>query len=282
MIAKVISFINLKGGVAKTTTAVGTALALAERYGKKVLVIDLDPQTNCTNMLIGEERWRELDDAGHTIFTLYEDMLDDGDNFVLENVIQKNVGNIKGVTGVDLLPSSLKMVYLQDELIEIKNKRDFSLNPYDVLGNAIDSIMGKYDYILIDCPPNLGILTLNGLKISDGYVIPTVPDILSTYGIPQILNRIDKFSKNTKHKIKCLGIVPTKVKLASNLHKNTMEDLRLQENAPLFETVFPDNIKLAEAAEYLDEPVTFRQKWGYQGQADNFFDFAAELMERMG
>lgn len=282
MIAKVISFINLKGGVAKTTTAVGTALALSEHYGKKVLVIDLDPQTNCTTMLIGEKRWRELDDAGNTIFSLYEDMLDDGDNFVLENTIQKNVGNVKDATSVDLLPSSLRMVYLQDELIEIKNKRDFSLNPYDVLGNAIDSIMGKYDYILIDCPPNLGILTLNGLKISDGYVIPTVPDILSTYGIPQILNRIDKFSKNTKHKIKCLGIVPTKVKLASNLHRNMMEDLRLRENASLFKTVFPDNIKLAEAAEYSDEPVTFRQKWGYQGQADSFFEFSAELMERIG
>ncbi len=89
--AKILSFINLKGGVAKTTTTVGTAEFLAGEYKKKVLVIDLDPQTNCTVMLIGDERWRELNDNGFTLATLFDDAVKGKHNFNLERTLQKNV-----------------------------------------------------------------------------------------------------------------------------------------------------------------------------------------------
>ena len=87
--AKVISFINLKGGVAKTTTTVGTATLLAGEYGKKVLVVDLDPQTNCTTMLIGEEKWKELDDNGYTLATLFDDVVNETKNFNINKIINK-------------------------------------------------------------------------------------------------------------------------------------------------------------------------------------------------
>ncbi len=279
--AKVISFINLKGGVGKTTTTIGTAMALADTYKKRVLVIDLDPQTNATVMLIGEEKWKELDDNGYTLNTLFEDEVDEKNNFSLENTIQKGVGNIKDVDKVDLLPCSVKLMYLQDYLASISNRRDYCANPNDVFINKLGTLKYKYDYILIDCPPQIGILTFNGLKFSDAYIIPTIPDFLSTYGLPQIVNRIDIFSSNSRIKLKCLGVVLTKVQQTS-LHREVINTLKITTPAPLFETQFEASTKYAQAAEYSDDPMTLRQKWGYLGSpVDKFNKFAKEIMERL-
>ena len=276
MPAKVISFINLKGGVSKTTTAVGTAIAFAEHYGKKVLVIDLDPQTNATAMLIGEERWSELDREGLTIYELFNGIMEDRNPFSLRGSIQKNVGNIKDAPGIDLLPSSIKILYLQDELYDVSY---YGKDPYRILDYAIGPVMRDYDFVLIDCPPNLGILTLNGLQISNGYVIPAIPDILSTYGVPQIMNRIDKFAQNRGLRIVPLGIVFTKVK-NNGLHTRRQSEIRDSLAYSTFDTIFRENARYAEAAEFT-EPMTFRQKWGGTNLVTPFFEFCAELMEKV-
>ncbi len=277
--AKTIAFINLKGGVAKTTTTVGLATVLAGTFGKKVLVIDLDPQTNCTTMLIGEDQWKELNERGHTLYTLFKDALDETDKFDIALVLQKNVSNIREVKNLDLIPSSLDMIDLQDRIASIPQGRFYSNNPTDILKRAVRDIKNDYDYILIDCPPNMGLITLNGLRIANGYIIPTIPDILSTYGIPQIINRVGKFSDNIGEGIECLGIVATKVRGQSNLHTKTVQELKKGADAPFFRTIFEENNRIGEAAEY-QEVGTLRQKWGYQGQYDRFEHFAREVMER--
>ena len=280
MSAKIISFINLKGGVAKTTTTVGTAFALAEHFGKKVLVIDLDPQTNATAMLIGEEKWNVINEKGYTIATLFGDILDGHNSFDLKNTIQHDVGNIKDAPGVDLLPSSVKLVYMQDELYDVRYQDGLDRDPYMMLDWKIGPVRAIYDYILIDCPPNLGILTLNGLQISQGYVIPTIPDILSTYGIDQITNRINIFAINRRLQLPLLGIVFTKAKSSAFLHQETQRKMRTDGVYPIFQTVFPENNRFAEAAEYL-EPMTFRQKWGGGASIAPFYKFCEELEEKM-
>ncbi|MGF1765760.1 ParA family protein, partial [Aliivibrio kagoshimensis] len=169
--SKVISFINLKGGVGKTTTAVNMASILAKKHYKKVLLIDLDPQTNATVSLIKQTEWQEIHDDKQTLFHLFEDMLRSTSNFDINKAIVKDVSNIKNL---DLLPSSLEFVNIQDEIPEISNKEYVS--HVDVLGNTIAHIKDDYDYIIIDCPPNLGAITLNGINISDHYIVPTIPD----------------------------------------------------------------------------------------------------------
>ena len=248
--------------------------------GKKVLVIDLDPQTNCTTMLIGEERWQELNKEGRTLFTLFKDALDETTKFDIKFSLQRNVSNIRDVKNLDLLPSSLDMVDLQDQIAKIPQGQFYSNNPTEIIKKAIKKVKNDYDYILIDCPPNIGLVTLNGLRISDGYVIPTIPDVMSTYGIPQIINRINKFSENIGEDIECFGIVATKVRMQSSLHARTLEQLQLEKDAPIFETVFYENNKMGEAAEY-QEINTLRQKWGYQGQYDSFEAFTRELMSKI-
>ncbi|MCH4239068.1 MAG: AAA family ATPase [Oscillospiraceae bacterium] len=287
MAATVISSINLKGGVAKTTTTVGLAQALSGAFNKHVLVIDLDPQTNATTMLIGEEKWFALNQGGYTLATLFEDAIEDSSNFNLSKTLQKSVGNVSEVKSVDLLPSSLKLIDLQDRLITMPAGKYQTRNPVNILRRGIKDIVDDYDYVLIDCPPNLGYITLNGLRISDGYIIPTIPDVMSTYGIPQIVTRVAEFSEEIEDEIIPIGIVATKVRGQAAIHTRTMNKMRNDAGKPMgeskllyplvFDAYFSESAQIAEAAEY-QQYSTLRQKWGYQGQSNSLIEFTEEFM----
>jgi chromosome partitioning protein len=243
--AKIVSFINLKGGVGKTTVAVNVASIIAKLYQKRVLVIDLDPQTNATVSLIDQMTWQRRSDAGQTLFHLFNDMLNGKSSFDIHQAVMSDVGD---VTGLDLLPSSLELVEIQDMIPDMDNKAYVS--HVDVLGNAIADIKSGYDYIIIDCPPNLGAITLNGISISDYYVVPTVPDILSKIGISLILNRIENF-KSLKRtcRIELAGIVFTRIDYRTNLHHSTMQELRgsADLSGKVFKAELPQRISIAEA-----------------------------------
>ena len=280
---RVISVINLKGGVGKTTTTVGLAQILSVEFNKKILVVDLDAQTNATTMLIGEEKWMEVNKQKQTIAQLfYEGVYPRSEKiFDINRAILKGVSNIDEVKLVDMLPSSLDLIDIQEEVIKAPRGIFSVIRPVDLLDKSLRKIKQKYDYILIDCPPNLGVITRNGLKVSDVYIIPTVPDVLSTYGIPQIISRVNKFSKELEKEIKPLGIVITKYREQSALHKRTVKELRKERDCRVFETIFKENDNIANAAEYINKS-TMRQKWGYKGQVDNLKLLAEEIMRAMG
>ena len=279
--AHVISVINLKGGVAKTTTTVALAETLASVYHKRVLVIDLDPQTNATTMLIGEKRWKDLNQKGFTLATLFKDALDPKNKtFNLLDTLQKKVSDVQGADGVDLLPSSLDLIDVQDRLATAPMGQFYSMTPTDLLRLAVKSRLDDYDYVLIDCPPNLGIITLNGLRISEGYIIPTVPDVLSTYGIPQILKRVAGFAKEIAEPLEPLGIVVTKYQENSTIHINGVKQLRQDPDLPgVFETKIRQANQIAAAAEFAPgSRRTLKQKYGYNDLAERYVDLAKELI----
>ncbi|WP_200903347.1 AAA family ATPase [Arthrobacter sp. RIT-PI-e] len=281
-VAHVISTINLKGGVGKTTTTVGLAELLAVEFDKKVLVIDLDPQTNATTVLIGEDRWRELNNNHHTLATLFKDALrpqDEPAQFDLEGTLQRDVSSVGEVKNVDLLPSSLDLIDVQDRLASMPSGQFYSNNPTDLLRRAVRPILNNYDYVIVDCPPNLGIVTLNGIRISESYIIPTIPDVLSTYGIPQIQTRVKDFADNLGETITELGIVITKYRSGSTLHRNTLDRLQTDRRLPLvFNTVIPEGNAIAASSEY-SSTSTLKQKYQYQGGYEAFRDLAAEVIE---
>ena len=283
--AIVISFINLKGGVGKTTTTVAVAEMLAGVFLKKVLVIDLDPQTNATLMLIGEEKWEELNSNNHTLVQLFADAIEpDRQKFNLEQTLQRRVSNVKDVENLDLLPSSLDLINVQDRLATIPSGRFYATSPIEILRRGIYSIVEQYDYILIDCPPNLGIMTLNGLRISQNYIIPTIPDMLSTYGIPQITKRVREFSETIAESIEPLGIVISKYQIGMSLHDRVINDLRrYSRDAPVFDTTIPQMQQIAEAVEFIHSHQfsTLKQKWGYAGQFHNYLSLTQEIMKRV-
>ena len=261
--AYVFSTINLKGGVGKTTTTVAMAEFMSGVMGKRVLVIDLDPQTNATLMLIGEERWKRLNDDGHTLAQLFKDALEpDNKRFDFDATLQKGVSDVKEAHTIDLLPSSLDLIAAQDRLASMPPDPYYAVTPIQLLERAVKSHIEDYDVVIIDCPPSLGIITRNGLRISNGFLIPTIPDFLSTYGIDQIVDQVRKFSDAMGgERIEPLGIAITK-RQANNLHDYTVKRLRDDEKMPpVFEAVIPQAVDFARAAEYQPTRRTLAAKW---------------------
>lgn len=283
--AHIFSTINLKGGVAKTTTTVALAETLSAEFSKRVLVIDLDPQTNATTMLIGEDKWRELNKKEHTLARLFKDALDPHNKkFDLDATLQRKVSDVSAAKSVDLLPSSLDLIDVQDQLASTPGGKFYSVNPIELLWRAVKSRLDDYDVVIVDCPPNLGIITLNGLRISQGYVIPTIPDHLSTYGIPQIVTRIKEFSDEVAEEIEPLGIIITKYQSNSTVHNNVLKNLRASKDAPVFDTVIRQANQVAAAAEHSTYGRTLKQKYGADpnGLATTYKNLAQEILARLG
>jgi chromosome partitioning protein len=278
-----IAFINLKGGVAKTTTTVATAHVLSGVHRKRVLVVDLDPQTNASVMLIGDRRWKELNDAKRTVAQLfYEAVHPEVEEFDLEDSIQHRVGDVTESRTVSLLPSSLDLIRIQDELVTMPPGRYRANRPIDILYNALADSLDEYDYVLIDCPPSLGLITLNGLRLADGYVIPTVPDVLSTYGIPQIVSEVESFARSLREPIEPLGILFTKYQAQQTVHNTQLRVLGEHEDLPpVFETTIPQANELSAAPAYSQSLQTLRQKWGGRVGFPAYVEFVNELLERI-
>ena len=277
----VFSTINLKGGVGKTTTTVALAEFMSGRLDKRVLVIDLDPQTNATVMLIGEEKWRKLNEREWTLARLFKDALDpENKQFDITKALQKNVSNVSEACTIDLLPSSLDLIDVQDRLVTVPSGQFYAVNPTELLLRAVKSRLDDYDIVIVDCPPNLGIITLNGLRISRGFVIPTIPDVLSTYGIPQILKRVRQYSVEIAEKIDPLGVIITKYQSNSTVHRNTVKRLRADGEPQIFESIIAQANQFAGAAEYGGR-LTLKQKWGYQGLAEQFEELSREVVDAL-
>ncbi len=279
--AHIISTINLKGGVAKTTTSVALAEVYSAVMGKKVLVIDLDPQTNATIMLLGEDKWIDLNKKGHTLAQLFKDaMTPDVKKFDLAATLQKRVSDVQEARSIDLLPSSLDLIDVQDQLASAPSGKFYAVNPVELLWRAVKPKLDDYDIVIVDCPPNLGIVTLNGLRISNGYIIPTIPDHLSTYGIPQIVTRIEEFATAIGEEIEPLGIVITKYQANSTVHNTVLGNLRKDPKVPdVYGTTIKQTNTASAAAEYTASKRTLRQKYGADpnGLTSTYIALAKEI-----
>lgn len=191
----------------------------------------------------------------------------------IEKAIARRVSTIKdGIARLDLLPSSIQLIDLQDSIPLIALTGNYTSNPLEILRSALQPVIDRYDYIIIDCPPSLGTVTKNGLRISTGYVIPTIPDILSTWGICQIVENIDRFSRDIDRPIPALGIVATKVQ-SNNLHNRIINDLskgRLGDfgkpdglsQPPLFSSKIPQTVTAARGVDVDADIHTFKGKYG--------------------
>ncbi len=274
----VIATISLKGGVGKTTLTAGLADFLAGVFGKKVLLVDLDAQTNLTTMTIGEDGWEACNGRGHTVATLFADVLDGTRRFDLESTVQRDVSSIDGLAGIDLLPSSLDLIDLQEEMSARRVAADDHLAAVEVLRGALAPIMSRYDYVLIDCPPNVGPFSLNGLFMASGYLIPTIPDVLSTYAIPHIQRQVADFGAEIGRTIVELGVVITKYRASSSLHRDTVHRLRRD---PTIQNILPAYLHEANAigaaAEHTRWP-GLHAKYGYHGHYEQFRDLTRAVM----
>jgi chromosome partitioning protein len=241
--AQVISLINMKGGVGKTTCAVNIATYLAKDHQKRVLLIDFDPQTNASLSVMSEKAWEKWQDAHGTM----ADILEVGskkknlEHAKLNESIIRDV--LPDVPGLDLIPSHLKLTFLDLDLAARPGRER-------IFARKLGKVLDDYDYVLCDCAPNLMTGTQNAIYASDWYLIPMQPDFLSAIGLGLLQDRLAYLRKELEFKIRCLGIVFTRVRGWLRYHGETMERLRNEpgfKRLHFFDTTIPENIKLAEA-----------------------------------
>ena len=227
---KIVSFVNQKGGVGKTTTCVNISTYLAME-GKKVLVLDLDPQGNASSSL-GIAKDTKLK-------TIYDVMMDDCD--VSEVIIKSEIENL------DLIPSNVDLAGAEIELVQMNNREK-------ILKRILSKIKKSYDFICIDCPPSLGLLTVNALTGSDSALIPNQCEYFAIEGLSQLMYTIKLVKQHLNPDIDVEGVVLTMKDARSNLGKTVVSDIQKYFADRVYETVIPRNIRLAEAPSY-GEPI---------------------------
>ena len=227
---KIISFINQKGGVGKTTTCVNMASYLAV-MGKKVLLLDLDPQGNATSSL-GIDKESGLK-------TIYNVIVDDN---LLDEVIMKSK-----LDNLDIIPSNVDLAGAEIELVQMNNREK-------VVKKILQPIKNSYDYICIDCPPSLGLITVNGLTASDSLIIPIQCEYFAIEGLTQLMYTIKLVKKYLNPDIAVEGVVLTMKDARSNLGNSVAADVNKYFNNKVYDTIIPRNIRLAEAPSY-GEPI---------------------------
>lgn len=225
----VISFINLKGGVGKTTSAVNVAATLAKREMKSklasVLLIDLDPQSNASLTLLNKQQYKEIDNADRTLYQLFQHEIsrdDDSETFDLGDIRVTPIEELN----LDLLPSSLKLINIQDKLVGYHR---YYLSATDILFNALNKLKnpeGKaYTHIIFDCPPSLGLITLNALSLSRYYVVPTLLDSYSHWGLDKIVESVNRLKRcKASCEVELLGVLYSKVDTRSTIENNKWDN----------------------------------------------------------
>lgn len=207
--AKIISICNQKGGVAKTTTTVNLAAGLA-RQGYDVLVMDCDPQGDLTKCL----GWRDSDNLPVTLATLMQKVIQ-------EIPISLDEGILHHEEGVNLIPSNIELSAMEMTLVNAMSRER-------TIATYLDKVKENYDYVLIDCMPSLGMLTVNALTASDSVIIPVQAQYLSAIGMTQLLQTVNRVKKFTNPKLKVDGILLTMVDRRTNLSKEVGGDYPFQ------------------------------------------------------
>ena len=251
--SRIIAIANQKGGVGKTTTAINLASCIAEA-GKKVLTIDLDPQGNMTSGL-GVDK-NEVEN------TVYELMFDQC------SIKESMVDTV--VEGMKVIPSNVNLAGAEIELLGI-NEKEY------ILKNAVDYIRDDYDFIIIDCPPSLNMLTINAMTTADSVLVPIQCEYYALEGLSQLIHTIDLVQQRLNPHLAIDGVVFTMYDVRTNLSNQVVENVRENLNAKIYETLIPRNIRLAEAPSHGLPINLYDQR---SAGTESYRALAKEVMER--
>lgn len=250
---KIIAFANQKGGVGKTTTCVNVAAYIAA-MGKRVLLIDLDPQGNATSG-VGIEKTSST----KTIYNVI-----DGDAIIDEVIVSTEV------PGLDFVPATIDLAGAEIDLVQMPNREN-------VIKNRLSRIKDRYDYIFIDCPPSLGLLTVNALTSCNSIVIPIQCEFYALEGLTQLMNTIKLVKKHLNPSLDIEGVVLTMKDSRSNLISQVSEEIKAFFGKKVFETSIPRNIRLAEAPSH-GTPIGMYDASSKGAKA--YLDLTEEILQR--
>lgn len=255
MTARIFCIANQKGGVGKTTTTVNLAAGLAQ-VGQRVLVVDLDPQGNAT-MGSGVDK-RSL------ALTVYDVLIESA------GVAEARQRSPKG--GYDVLGANRELAGAEVELVELERRERR-------LKSALAAVAEDYDFVLIDCPPSLSLLTLNGLCAARGVIVPMQCEYFALEGLSDLVNTIKQVHANLNKDLQIIGLLRVMFDPRITLQQQVSDQLKAHFGDKVFDTVIPRNVRLAEAPSYGQPGVTFDPA---SRGAQAFVEFAREMVKRLG
>lgn len=255
-VGKAIAIFNQKGGVGKTTTNINLAACLALN-NKRVLMLDIDPQGNTTSGMGIAKKGLEK--------TMYEILVDK--KMKTEEAILKT-----GIENLDIIPASVQLAGAEIELVQLEAREKR-------LKKALEEVKDKYDYIFIDCPPSLGLLTINSLTAVDSVLIPIQCEFYALEGVSQLMSTIDLVKMNLNKNLEIQGVILSMFDGRTNLSIQVVEEVKKYFREKVYSTVIPRNVRLAEAPSY-GLPITEYDPKSKGAQA--YMDFAIEFLELEG
>ncbi len=250
---KTIAIVNQKGGVGKSTTAVNLGSYLAE-FDKKVLLLDLDPQGNATSG-VGVDK-SKIENCIYSV--------------LIEGKVISEVKKNTIMDNLDIVPATLELAGAEIELVS-SISREYKIK------NALKEVKDNYDFILIDCPPSLGLLTLNSLSAADSVLIPIQCEYYALEGLSQLLNTIDLIKGGLNSDLKINGVLLTMYDSRTNLSEQVSYEVKEHFDSIVYDTVIPRNVRLSEAPSF-GEPINIYDKSSRGAKA--YLELAKEVIER--
>ena len=233
---KVIAIANQKGGVGKTTTAVNLAACLAQK-GRKVLMLDEDPQGNATSGLGFDKR-----DIKKCVY-----------DTLINDVPMKDVLLHSDYENLDVIPATIQLAGAEIELVSLINREGR-------LKNALERVKHDYDYVLIDCPPSLGLLTINALTAANSVLVPIQCEFYALEGVSQLMNTIKLVQRNLNPALKLEGVLMTMFDQRTNLSSDVVGEVRKYFNTKMYNTIIPRNVRLSEAPSHGQPVIVYDPK----------------------
>lgn len=256
--ARIITIFNQKGGVGKTTTVINLAAALG-KLNQKILVIDIDPQGNATSGLGIDKSSLEL--------SIYHGLIN---GVALDNLILES-----SAENVDIIPSNVDLAGAEIELIEIEEREL-------ILKRSIEAIEDKYDYIFIDCPPSLGLLSINGLSASQSVLVPIQCEYYALEGVSQLMDTIILVKKGLNPELEIEGVVLSMFDGRTNLSIQVVDEVKKYFKGKVYTSIIPRNVRLAEAPSYglsiIDYDSKSKGAEAYMELAEEFLYLREEVM----
>lgn len=250
---KAIAIFNQKGGVGKTTTNINLTACLALK-GKKILILDIDPQGNTTSGLGISKKGLEK--------TMYEVLLS-------EKIQPQDAIINTSIKNIDIIPASVQLAGAEIELVQLEGREKR-------LKKSLDKIKSNYDYIFIDCPPSLGLLTINSLTAVDSVLIPIQCEFYALEGVSQLMSTIELVKKGLNPDLEIEGVILSMFDGRTNLSIQVVEEVKKYFKGKVYTTVIPRNVRLAEAPSY-GMPITEYDPKSKGAEA--YYDFAEEFLE---